>query len=215
MNERGLLTEDNLNGQPIQFTLTDMSGNVYNITQTLKPFFHKHNIHAQYFKILPNIKKVLENLYCPNYTIAVELTEKGNVHFHMMVNSYMKKEEFHLMYGVLTKDLGFSDIVDCKSHKQMVGWLNYMSKDLQQTAKAFNTLKAITTKDIPKGFKDKEFTKKDFYIEIKNKLSIEKIISNYNNIYAPKVTDEVKTFCQALEEEVLQKAEKCDCNSCC
>lgn len=155
--------------------------NTYNVTQTLKPFYHKHSIHKQYFGILPMYKKILDHLYITNAIIAVELTQAGNIHFHAQLTSILSQSEFNLTYTILTKSLGFSKIESVNSQKSQETYLKYMQKDISTTLKMFNALSELTRKDLPKQFK--EFTTKHIYIEIKK--PIENIISHYNNIQCP------------------------------
>lgn len=155
--------------------------NTFNITQTLKPFYHSHSIHKQYFMIIPMYKKMLDHLFVTSATIATELTQAGNIHFHAQMTTILSEDEFILTYNILTKSLGFSKIVLVKSQQSQETYAQYMVKDLKQTQRMFNAYMDFSRKDLPKNFK--EFDIKHFFITIKKPIEI--LFSHYNNIQCP------------------------------
>ena len=104
----------------------------------------------------------------------------------MQIKSFMVPSEFEQYYTIFTKDLGFSQIINATTAKQVTGWIEYMNKDIDKTLHKMNALTAITSKDIPKEITDKIILKK--HIQLMNLNSIQKILSNYKNIYAPSTT---------------------------
>jgi len=152
--------------------------NTYNLTQTMNPYYHKFSIHKQYFNILTMYKKVLEHLYVTDATIAIELTETGNIHFHVQLTTILSDSEFKLTYAILTKSLGYSKIKPCTSQEYQEAFIEYIKKDLVKTARMFNAYSDLSRKDLPKGFK--EFTINSFLIKIKKPIEI--LFSHYNNI---------------------------------
>lgn len=165
---------------------------IYNITQTLKPFYHKYSIHKQYFGILPQYKKTLDFLYVTHAIIAVELTQAGNIHFHAQITSILPEDEFIQTYTILTKSLGFSNLKLANSQQSQQTYLQYMQKDILNTVKMFNTLSQLTRKDLPKKFK--EFTPKHIYFTIEK--PIENIISHYNNIQCPPSNEQLSAHAE-------------------
>jgi len=102
----------------------------------------------------------------------------------------MVPSEFEQYYTIFTKDLGFSQVINATTAKQVTGWIEYMDKDIDKTLHKMNALTAITSKDIPKEITDKIILKK--HIKLMKINNLQKILSNYNNIHAPNTTSELQ-----------------------
>lgn len=108
----------------------------YAATITLKPRMYQHRAEQQYDMTYPDIVKHLECNGWKNYSIVAELTKNYNVHYHLTITfpiavvvpkvNYMKKfvDSFRK-----SQVFGF---VNIKQIDDELGWITYMSKDLQQ-----------------------------------------------------------------------------------
>lgn len=155
----------------------------YNVTQTLAPWFYRFNLFEQLFKMIPNYKRVLDQLFIFRYDIYAEVTTNGNLHFHSQILSFLPPESFTKYYKVFTQTMGMSDIVHAKSEKQVDGWRRYMEKDTTKTLDILTKLSQFTKKGLP--YRIKEITMK--LIHIKQYSNFEKIFSNYK-LYASQTT---------------------------
>jgi hypothetical protein len=126
---------------------------LYNITQTLGRKYHRYSIIKQHFNILPLLLKVFRQCLIIEHTISTEITKDGNVHYHMQVKSLLDNEKFKMLYKVLTRTLGFCDIVLCNTSASKDGWINYMKKETDRTLKMFHECAILFPNELPKTYK--------------------------------------------------------------
>lgn len=166
---------------------------IYNVTQTLKPFYYKYSIIKQHFSLYEKVQYGLKRCLATSYIMCTELTQDGNVHYHMQVRSLLPHNEFKQQYKVLMNPLGRNDIAVCVSTKSLTAWNNYLHKSLDVTLERMRECAMMYPTDLPKDFR-KEISKpkvKTAKVRVKNVTDYESLQLKYAN---EKIEKSDKTF---------------------
>lgn len=112
----------------------------YAITQTILPHFNKFKAVKQFEKITPRLTKLLRKV-CLEYSLIVEMTQKANVHYHILVkwrdNTSMDE------YLDSVRSLGHAMIK--KIFTSNADWEKYMLKDTERTLNILNMKSKVNT----------------------------------------------------------------------
>jgi len=113
----------------------------HSITITLKPHVYNRRAYIQYRLSCPKLMEILE-IYTSKYIMVPELTKKGNIHYHLIVQFNSKMEypveklmdlmKCHRLFGAYVND----HTISC--YQEFVKVYFYITKEIQKTASIMN-----------------------------------------------------------------------------
>lgn len=106
------------------------------ITMTLKPKLFKYQCITQYELTIHDVIKILDQCTL-RYMLAVELTSKGNIHYHAIIVNATKYGKVSLINRLKkSRTLGFSHVsneIECAEGLKRA--ITYLLKDMDTTAR--------------------------------------------------------------------------------
>lgn len=120
------------------------------ITITIPPRYYRRTAMNQFKATKPTIKNILNSFFRTAIVVA-ELTERGNIHYHILGN-FKEHEGSQRVYKI-----GFIDSLkkfartDCQIAKQPMVAMRYLTKDLNVTAPIIEDLPYILHKERATG----------------------------------------------------------------
>lgn len=125
------------------------------ITQTLNPKLNKYPAHKQFSDTFSSLVSVIDE-FADDFCVVVEITEKGNVHYHYWIeysegNSYAHIADcFKCMYT--TFGMNFKTVLKTNKtfEEQCESVYNYMKKDIKKTYQFTRSKQIVMTKEMRK-----------------------------------------------------------------